>query len=214
MSVHSIVLSTCIFLASIHHTVAQPPPAEPQSNLWRAPPGSPVLADIQAAISGTKIDKATAQAAEVAAAFERSNWAGGSVSTDPFYKLGDDAANARPGDVLKVEEATNTTLYTVPPNVALSRFQYQTKDLNGTSVPASAFVLWPWSARKFSNVTGAPVIAWAHGTSGSYSECAPSHIVSLFKYMSYLLACHISQPKSLLTSSMLANDPKAKPLVS
>lgn len=174
----NLIVFICIFLFNVHSIVAQPPPAEPQSNTWQALTGSPFLTDIKAIISRSNVDNATAQAAQIAASFERSNWATGSVFTDPFYKLPDNASQAAPGDVLKVEQITNASLYTMPPNVALSRFEYQTEDLNGTSIPASAFVLWPWSARKFPNITGIPIIAWAHGTSGSPTECAPSHVVS------------------------------------
>lgn len=54
---------------------------------------------------------------------------------------------------------------------------YQTKNLNGTATPASAFILWPYMPR--SQLDGYPIVAWAHGTSGLFGECAPSHLRNL-----------------------------------
>ncbi|KAL8644725.1 MAG: hypothetical protein Q9226_007622 [Calogaya cf. arnoldii] len=72
----------------------------------------------------------------------------------------------------------NTSLYTLTPQTALSRILYQTKDLNGSLVPASAFILWPYSPRTHPD-NSYPVVAWGHGTTGVFPECAPSHSKSL-----------------------------------
>ena len=115
---------------------------------------------------------------EVALNFERSNWAHGSVGTDPFYRLPSNATSAPPGALLKLEVSANTSGYTVPPNTALSRILYQSRTLNGSSVPASAYILWPYTPRVEHD--GYAVIGWAHGTSGAFGECAPSHIRNLW----------------------------------
>jgi pimeloyl-ACP methyl ester carboxylesterase len=119
------------------------------------------------------------QAVETALNFERTNWAGSSVSEDDFYSLPSNASGAGPGSLLKVEMFTNTTLYTVPPGTALSRLVYITETSTGVPLPASAFILWPYSPR--TNDDGKiPVVVWAHGNSGTTSECAPSHIRNLW----------------------------------
>lgn len=155
-------------------------PALDQSDTWAALAGSPLHIQASDVIAASGVDNATAQAVQVAVDFERSNWATGSVLDDPIYCLPDNASSAIPGDVLKVEQQTNATKFTIPPNIAISRFMYQTETFNGSSIPATAFVLWPWMPRHFDNVSGIPTVAWAHGTSGLHSECAPSHLQNLW----------------------------------
>ena len=115
---------------------------------------------------------------EVALNFERSNWANGSVNVDPFYRPPSNTSSASAGSLLRLQLNVNTSAYTLPPNTALSRILYQTKTLNGTLIPASAYILWPYTPRV--EVDGYPVVGWAHGTSGGFAECAPSHIRNLF----------------------------------
>lgn len=157
---------------------AQPPLAQPQLDTFNALPGSDFANSVASIISRFAIDNATAQAVQVAGAFERSNYATPSVFSDPFYSdLPGNASNAPPGSLLKLEPTTNTTLYTLAPSLALSRIVYQTEDLNGTCVPTSAYILWPYMPRDFtaSNISGIPVVSFAHGTSGLTPDCAPSH---------------------------------------
>ncbi|PQE13484.1 secretory lipase protein [Rutstroemia sp. NJR-2017a WRK4] len=104
--------------------------------------------------------------------YERSNWANGSVKEDPFYTL--------PGTLIKLQEDANASNYTLPPNTAISRFIYQSKDLNDNLVPVSAYILWPFLPRRQSD--GYQVVAWAHGTSGISAECAPSHFRNLWQH--------------------------------
>lgn len=91
------------------------------------------------------INDSLANNIEVALNFERSNWANGSVHTDPFYRVPGNASTAPFGSLLKLEVRANTSSYTLPPNTALSRILYQSRTLNGTPVPNSAYVLWPYS---------------------------------------------------------------------
>ena len=116
------------------------------------------------------------------------------MQNDPFYDLPEDFDVLNPpppGTVLKIEQYTNTSLYTIPPSLSMSRFLYTTERLNGSSAPASAFVLWPYLPRTFSQLRPAsnsssnndsvyPVIGWAHGTSGQNQACAPSGLRTLW----------------------------------
>ncbi|KAL8754875.1 MAG: hypothetical protein Q9199_004038 [Rusavskia elegans] len=115
---------------------------------------------------------------QAALAFERSTWANGSVEDESFYRVPSNSSHLPAGTLLKLELYTNTSLYTLPPQTALSRILYQTKNLNGSLVPASAYILWPYSPRTQPDGSY-PVIAWGHGTTGIFPECAPSHIKSL-----------------------------------
>ncbi|KJZ72131.1 hypothetical protein HIM_08504 [Hirsutella minnesotensis 3608] len=140
----------------------------------------------EAQLAPLNLTAADAADIEVVVRFERSNWATGSVLTDPFYtSLPANASDAAPGAVLKVEAFTNTTPYTIAPALALSRFVYQSVSVNGTRVPVSAFILWPYEPRVRRGAAAvddrrAPLVAWGHGTSGVDAECAPSHIRNLW----------------------------------
>ena len=134
------------------------------------------------------INSTVASNLEVALNFERSNWATGLTDTDPFYLPPSNASTAPAGSLLKLQLNVTTSNYTLPPNTALSRFIFQTETLNGTLIPASAFILWPYTPRV--EPDGYPVVGWAHGTSGGFGNCAPSHIRNLWYQFSsvYTLA--------------------------
>lgn len=121
-------------------------------------------------ISSAHLDKTTVNNVNIAIRFEQSNWAAGSVKIDPFYTPPSNASTAPPGSLFKVEDYTDTTLYTLPPNVALSRIIYQSStyrfDHANSPVPASAYILWPWQPRIDSATGKYAVVGWAHGTSG------------------------------------------------
>ncbi|KAL8719244.1 MAG: hypothetical protein Q9225_003729 [Loekoesia sp. 1 TL-2023] len=134
------------------------------------------ISDDQIARAGITRDIAAAM--EAAWNFEQSTWATGSVASDPFYTVPASSSSASLGTLLKVEEATDTTQYTLPTSTALSRILFQTRTLNGKAVPASAFVLWPYSPRRQPDGS-VPVVSWAHGTSGLFGDQAPSHLKGL-----------------------------------
>ena len=133
-----------------------------------------------AQIAAADINDTIANNVNVAIQFERTNWALGSVHNDSFYSVPSNSSTAPAGSLLKLERYTNTSYFTVPPDVALSRILFQSETLNGSTVPASAFVLWPWMPRKEPRTGRYAVVGWAHGTSGVYGECAPSHIRNLW----------------------------------
>ncbi|KAL8941735.1 MAG: hypothetical protein Q9216_002063 [Gyalolechia sp. 2 TL-2023] len=137
---------------------------------------SPYISDEQIAQAGITRDIATA--IEAARNFEQSTWATGSVASDPFYSVPEGSSSASPGTLLKVEEASDTTKYTLPPSTALSRILFQTRTLNGKAVPASAFILWPYSPRTQPDGS-IPVVSWGHGTSGLFGDQGPSHLKGL-----------------------------------
>lgn len=114
--------------------------------------------------------------------FEKSKRARPSVFTDPFYTVPTNTEDAPPGTLLKLETNTDTSLYTLPPNISLSRLMYKSQTSSGSLVPVSACILWPYVARSYPTITGYPVVAWAHGTSGSTAECAPSNIKDLWHH--------------------------------
>ena len=110
--------------------------------------------------------------------FEQSYKINSNIADDPFYVVPPNSTNAPAGSLLKVEEQSNKSLYTLPPTLSLSRFIYQSKKSNGGLVPVSGLILWPYAAR--SHHGGIPIVAWAHGTSGVAPECAPSNIENLW----------------------------------
>jgi len=112
--------------------------------------------------------------------FEQGYRADTSITKDPFYAAPDSSSDAAAGTLLKVEKETDVSLYTIAPNLALSRFMYQSKTSKNLLVPVSAYVLWPYIARPYRS--GYPVVAWAHGTSGNTTECAPSNIRNLWHH--------------------------------
>ncbi|KAL8897308.1 MAG: hypothetical protein Q9207_007273 [Kuettlingeria erythrocarpa] len=114
-----------------------------------------------------------------ALAFEASNFANGPAVEDAFYRAPDETEKAAPGCILRVEEI-DTSKYLLPPASAMSRIIYQSENLKGAVVPASAYVLWPYSPR--SQPDGYLVVGWAHGTSGFSADAAPSNHKSLFQH--------------------------------
>lgn len=111
--------------------------------------------------------------------FERSNWATGSVASDEFYSHVPryNASSVPAGTLLKVQVNVNTSAFTLPPNTALSRIMFVSESLNGSRIPASAYVLWPYAPR--SQKDGYAVVGWAHGANGIFGDCAPSHLQNL-----------------------------------
>jgi pimeloyl-ACP methyl ester carboxylesterase len=140
-------------------------------------------------IRATNLSEATAHNVEIALRIERSNRAGYSSQPDPFYTLPANVSISShslppPGSILKVEEYTNNSLYTIPPTLSLSRFIYVSETLNGSRVPASAYVLWPFTPRRRRRndiPSGVyETIGFAHGTSGQTTACAPSGLRDLW----------------------------------
>ena len=171
----SLKLSACLIaLLMCSGDSAAQQPIQPQCDTFNS----------QASISSDQradahLESVTASDLAVALNFERSNWANGSVGVEDFYTLPLNATGASAGSILKLQPDANTSAYTLPPATALSRFLFQTMDLNGSAIPASAYILWPYRPRTQPDGSY-PVIGWGHGTSGEFDECAPSHIRNLW----------------------------------
>ena len=104
--------------------------------------------------------------------FEKTFRARPTVSDDSFYAISQDLASSKPGTVLKVEEETDVSLYTLPSNLALSRFVYQSKTSKGDLIPVSAYVLWPYFAR--SRKDGLSMVIWV----SDLGACCPILLLS------------------------------------
>ncbi|KAK9783833.1 putative AB hydrolase-1 domain-containing protein [Seiridium cardinale] len=193
-------LLVSLLLATIRSALTQSfPTAAVQNNTFNATHGPYNPTTAWNRILEANLSEGLSEAVLTAVNFERSNWAGDSVRLDPFYTDVPLNWTASPaGSVIKVEERTNTSLYSIAPSLAISRLLFTTKTLNGTVIPASAFVLWPWMPRQFTGqganssspqTSGIPVIAWGHGTSGWSAECGPSHIRHLwYQFMIFTAA--------------------------
>ena len=112
--------------------------------------------------------------------FEKAIRVKDSVLNDPFYQVPLESSQAAPGTLLKVEKDVDTKPYLIPAGTALSKIVYQSEKLNGTPVPVSAFILWPYTARAHQD--GYRVVAWAHGTSGASADHAPSNYKNLWQH--------------------------------
>ncbi|KAI9375017.1 putative secretory lipase [Aspergillus egyptiacus] len=111
--------------------------------------------------------------------FDRSQLANGGAHEDDFYNI-QTLPQAQwptlPGKILKLQNFTDPSSFSIPPKTAMSRIVYSTTNANGTLVPASAYILWPYQPKRLRgmNHTSVPVVLWTHGTSGFYTDGAPS----------------------------------------
>ncbi|USP73644.1 uncharacterized protein yc1106_00918 [Curvularia clavata] len=126
---------------------------------------------------------ATCQAAvRPALATETGSWVSKNISAEAFYNTPANATGAKPGDVLRWEDfpqsVVNTNNWTIPSGMSLSRFLYMTEDIDRKAIPASGFVLLPYSRPDPSKPLN--TIVWAHGTAGWTRNCAPSNHKDLY----------------------------------
>ncbi|GFF23149.1 lipase 5 [Aspergillus udagawae] len=120
--------------------------------------------------------------------FDLSQLANGGAHQDDFYNvqgLPKDQWPTEPGKTIKLQEFTDPSPFSIPAKTAMSRIIYSTTNANGTLIPASAYILWPFQPkvlqRKNHNAgLPAPVVLWTHGTSGFYANGAPSTHRGLF----------------------------------
>ena len=168
------ILSVIILpiLLTYHQVYSQYQELKPQTDTFNS---SAIIVLAQQKSAG--INATLANNLAVSLNFERSNFAHGPGSSDAFYDVPLGSAAAAPGTLLKLQTDANTTAYTLPPNTALSRIIFQSESINGSKVPVSAYILWPYLPR--TQTDGLPVIAWAHGTSGLFGNCAPSNYRNL-----------------------------------
>lgn len=159
-------------LLTYHQVYAQYQALKPQTDTFNSSATITLAQQKSAGINATLANNLA-----VSLNFERSNFAHGPGSSDAFYHVPSGSAAAAPGTLLKLQLDANTTLYTLPPNTAISRILFQSESINGSKVPGSAYILWPYLPR--TETDGLPVVAWAHGTSGLFGNCAPSNYRNL-----------------------------------
>ncbi|KAJ4251391.1 hypothetical protein NW762_011373 [Fusarium torreyae] len=147
------------------------------------PPAIPFLTSFNSSFSisdsqikDAQISDTIADSINTVKNFHQSSLAYGGPKQDDFYTLTAKPTNLRPGQVLKIQEVTDPAQFSIAPGASLSRILYTTRNFNGTIIPASAYVLWPFLPRQFHDESGAkaPAVLWAHGTSGYFIDSAPS----------------------------------------
>jgi hypothetical protein len=106
--------------------------------------------------------------------FQRTNYATGAFGTAELYTVPANLSTALPGDILKIEFNATAEAFSLLPTTAISRILSMTASYNGTAVPASVYILWPYLPRKQRDGTF-PVIGFGHGTTGIFGEFALSH---------------------------------------
>ncbi|KAK8022428.1 secretory lipase [Apiospora rasikravindrae] len=179
-------------LASL--TSAQTTPTAEQSTGFNS-----TFALTPAQIAAANLSAAEAASLNNVVRFDRSQLANGGPYEDDFYTLpplsNKTTGSLQPGTLLNTQAFTDLSAFTIPPNTALSRILYTTRTYNGTVVPASAFILWPFTPRHVTapagnqraqsnddrqryftaaKPAGAPVVLWSYGTSGFFGTAAPS----------------------------------------
>ncbi|APA10087.1 hypothetical protein SS1G_05612 [Sclerotinia sclerotiorum 1980 UF-70] len=100
-----------------------------------------------------------------------------------FYSTANNFSSSAPGDLLKVQPVDSSVLK-IPDGIATFRFQYTSIDLDGTIVPSSGFIAFPFASPAYGSQF--PLIAFAHGTIGVHRGCAPSSSPSLYDYNSWV----------------------------
>ena len=131
------------------------------------------LPALTASVNDSVVDAAV-ERGKIGAAWESQQHADDSFA---FYKApANFSSSLKEGTLLQVEEITSLLNYTVPSGLTMSRIIYTTADLHGNILPTTAYVLWPYMPVPSK---GYPMVAWAHGTSGTFRTCAPSNYRSL-----------------------------------
>ncbi|GME46495.1 hypothetical protein EKO04_002272 [Neofusicoccum parvum] len=147
-------------------------------------------ASLAAGQNQTDYCNSTCQSAfEAALALESASWVSQNVTLDPFYSLPSNVSG-EPGTLLRWQDIPASQLssnWTVPGGLSLSRFLYLSEDVDGSPLPASAFVLLPYSpvtAADDSNETNTTTpfntVVFTHGTAGRIRNCAPSNHRGLY----------------------------------
>ena len=98
---------------------------------------------------------------------ERPEFRGFLQLTD-FYNTPSPLPTGKPGELIRSEVFDE---YQLPPGVSAVRILYHSRSANGEDVAVSGVVLMPDERPP---VGGWPVIAWAHGFTGTARRCAPS----------------------------------------
>lgn len=98
-----------------------------------------------------------------------------------FYATANNFSSSKPGDVLKLS-LVNPKLMQVPGGIATYKIQYTSVDLDNSTVPATAFIAFPFVRQ----TDPFKLVAFAHGTSGVFRGCAPSTSSNLYDYHTWM----------------------------
>jgi hypothetical protein len=101
-----------------------------------------------------------------------------------FYATASNFSASDAGDLLKFEP-TNPAGLNVIASVAAYRFQYTSKDLDGSFVPVTGFIAMPYTTLRKNGKY--PLIAYAHGTIGVFRGYPPTTTQTLYDYTSWSL---------------------------
>ncbi|TPX18735.1 uncharacterized protein E0L32_002592 [Thyridium curvatum] len=112
---------------------------------------------------------------------ESRSWVG-DVLTDPFF-VTTNTSSATPGDLIRWQDIPSSQLannWTIPASLSLSRFMYVTEDVDRKPIPASAWVLLPFTATGDGCGKKLRTVVWTHGTAGRSRQCAPTNNRGLY----------------------------------
>ncbi|KAH8432429.1 alpha/beta hydrolase family protein [Aspergillus melleus] len=98
-----------------------------------------------------------------------------------FYATAHNFSGSQPGDVLKVVPV-HPRLMQIPGGIATYKIQYTSVDLDNCTIPATAFITFPFVRQS----NPFKLVAFAHGTSGVFRGCAPSTSSNLFDYDTWI----------------------------
>ncbi|GKU08723.1 unnamed protein product [Fusarium langsethiae] len=117
-----------------------------------------------------------------ALAGEANRWVNQNITTDDFYSNPANLSSYSVGDLVKWDDVPSDQVskrWTLPGGVSMSRFFYMSEDINGKPIPATGFVITPYS-----NPLGKDkpfrTVVWTHGTAGGTRQCAPSNHRALY----------------------------------
>ncbi|KAG5658643.1 hypothetical protein KAF25_010824 [Fusarium avenaceum] len=113
---------------------------------------------------------------------ETSQWVNQNITTDDFYSNPANLSSYAAGDLVKWADVPSdqvSSRWTLPGGLSMSRFFYMSEDIDGNPIPATGFVIVPYT-----NPLGKDkpfrTVVWAHGTAGGTQQCAPSNHRGLF----------------------------------
>ena len=116
-----------------------------------------------------------------ALAIESKRWVSNNVATDEFYASPNNISAYAAGDLVKWQDLSPSQIsqnWTIPAGMSLSRYLYMSEDIEGKAIPATAFVLIPYSNPLKDKPFRA--VVWAHGTAGGTRQCAPTNHRALY----------------------------------
>jgi len=92
-----------------------------------------------------------------------------------FYDTPSPLPAGTPGELIRSEQFDQ---YQLPLEVSAVRILYHSRSANGEDVAASGVVLFPYRSPP---AGGWPIIAWAHGFTGTARRCAPSLMRNVYE---------------------------------